>query len=72
MQAIHPCDLGIYEPSPTAWSGKEAQMNNRISLILGIIIVVLILLDVTFNSSNAITFLLRKLVDLIEYLAFWR
>ena len=72
MQAIHRCDLDFYGPSPAAGSGKGTKMNNRISFILGLIIVVLILLDVMFNSSTAMTFLLRKLVSLIEYLAFWR
>ncbi len=47
-------------------------MTDRIAVYLGLLIVVLILLDVTLNHSAAITFLLRKLVDLIEYLAFWR
>ena len=47
-------------------------MSNLTALILAVIIVALILLDVTLNTSTALTFLLRKLVDLIDYVAFWR
>ena len=47
-------------------------MSNRTAFILAVIIIVLIALDVTLNASEAITFLLRKLVDLIDYVAFWR
>ncbi|MBC7676852.1 MAG: hypothetical protein H7173_12505 [Rhodoferax sp.] len=47
-------------------------MSNRTHFILAVIIVALILVDVSFNAANATTFLLRKLVDLIDYVAFWR
>ncbi len=47
-------------------------MNNITALILAVTIVVAILLDVTMNSADAITFLLRKLVDMVDYVAFWR
>ena len=47
-------------------------MSNRTAFILAVIIVLLILLDVAVNGSSAVTFLLRKLVDAIEYVAFWR
>ena len=47
-------------------------MSNRTHVILALIIVVAILLDVIFDSSAAIMFLLRKLVDMIDYVAFWR
>ena len=51
---------------------KDDLMSNRVAFILAVIIVVLILLDVTLNASVILTFLLRKLVDLIDYVAFWR
>jgi uncharacterized membrane protein YobD (UPF0266 family) len=51
---------------------KESWMTDRIALILAIIIVLLILVDVVLNDAAALTFLLRKLVDMIEYVAFWR
>ncbi len=47
-------------------------MSNRTAFGLAVIIVLLILLDVVANEAAATTFLLRKLVDAIEYLAFWR
>jgi uncharacterized membrane protein YobD (UPF0266 family) len=47
-------------------------MSNRSAFGLAVIIVLLILLDVVANGSAATTFLLRKLVDAIEYVAFWR
>lgn len=47
-------------------------MTDRIALYLAALIVVLVLLDVTLNASDAMMFLLRKMVDLVEYLAFWR
>jgi uncharacterized membrane protein YobD (UPF0266 family) len=53
-------------------SGKENWMTDRIALSLAVIIVLLILADVTLNGAAALTFLLRKLVDMIEYVAFWR
>lgn len=53
-------------------SGKENQVTNQIALYLAVLIVALVLLDVTFNASAAMLFLLRKMVDLVEYLEFWR
>ena len=47
-------------------------MTDRLALYLAGVIVVLILLDVALNETAALTFLLRKLVDMIEYVAFWR
>jgi len=47
-------------------------MTNRIALYLAVLIVCLIVLDVALNSAAVMTFLLRKLVDMIEYMAFWR
>ena len=47
-------------------------MTNQIALYLAVLIVALVLLDVTFNASAAMLFLLRKMVDLVEYLEFWR
>ena len=47
-------------------------MSNRTAFILGVIIVALIGLDIALHESLELTFLLRKLVDAIDYLAFWR
>lgn len=48
------------------------RMSNRTAFILGVIIVALIGLDIALHESLELTFLLRKLVDAIDYLAFWR
>ncbi|HEX9858489.1 MAG TPA: hypothetical protein VGA75_09045 [Paracoccaceae bacterium] len=47
-------------------------MTDRISLILGAVILGAIALDIFANGGNAMLFLLRKLADLLEYLSFWR
>ncbi len=47
-------------------------MTDRIALFLAMLILGLIALDVALNSAAVLTFLLRKLVDMIEYVAFWR
>ncbi len=47
-------------------------MTDRIALVLASVIIAAILADVFLNSSHALLFLLRKMVDLIEYLSIWR
>lgn len=47
-------------------------MTNTIALYLGIVILGAIGLDLFFNDGQAVVFLTRKFVNLIEYLAFWR
>jgi hypothetical protein len=56
----------------SALLGKDDGMTDRIALYLAVLILGLILLDVTLNDAAVMTFLLRKLVDMIEYVAFWR
>jgi hypothetical protein len=47
-------------------------MPNRMAVILGISILCLILADQLANDGRAGVFAMRKFVDLLEYLAFWR
>ncbi len=47
-------------------------MTNRIALFLGICLAVAIAADVLLNGGTALMFLLRKFVDLVEWVAFWR
>ncbi len=47
-------------------------MTDRIALVLASLIVAAILADVFLNGSTGMLFLLRKLVDMIEYLSIWR
>jgi hypothetical protein len=47
-------------------------MTDRLALVLGLLIAALIFADFMMNGGNALFFLARKGVDLIDYLAFWR
>lgn len=47
-------------------------MSNRIAIIIAGVIVLALVTDRIFNTGDATMFLIRKIVDLIEYLAFWR
>ena len=47
-------------------------MTNQIAIGIGIVLLGLFGLDVFLTGSANTLFLLRKLADLIEYLAFWR
>lgn len=47
-------------------------MNTQISIGLALVIVSLLCLDMFFFNWDGIIFLMRKMADLIEWLAFWR
>jgi hypothetical protein len=47
-------------------------MPNRLALILGALIAAAILADQVLNGGAAGLFLMRKFVDMVEYLSFWR
>lgn len=47
-------------------------MTNRSAFILGLIIVVAIVVDVTLYGSDNLVFLGKKLAELLEWIAFWR
>jgi hypothetical protein len=47
-------------------------MSNRLALTLGALIVAALLADLGLNGGAASLFLMRKLVDLVDYLSFWR
>ena len=47
-------------------------MTNQIAVVLACLIVAAILADVVLNAGIGSIFLLKKLVNLIEYIAFWR
>lgn len=47
-------------------------MTNQIAIVLGLILAGLLVLDYTLFDWGNTLFLLRKLADMIEYLAFWR
>ena len=47
-------------------------MPNRLALTLGGLVVAAIIADQMLNQGEAGLFLMRKFVDLVEYLSFWR
>ena len=47
-------------------------MNTQIAIGIGLVIVGLLFLDKFFYDWDNLIFLLRKLSDMIEYIAFWR
>jgi len=47
-------------------------MTDTIALFLGIVVLSALGLDLLANDGQALVFLTRKLIGLIEYLAFWR
>ena len=47
-------------------------MDNRLAIILGVLIAAGILYDLVASGGANIVFLLKKFTDLIEYVAFWR
>lgn len=47
-------------------------MTNKIAIFLGALIAVFLAVDYSQYQWDMTTFLIRKLLDLIEYLAIWR
>jgi hypothetical protein len=47
-------------------------MPNRLALTLVLLVVLAVLADQVLNDGHAGLFLVRKFVDLVEYLSFWR
>lgn len=47
-------------------------MSDRFALILALGLLGLAALDVLLNGGAVVFFLLLKITDLVEYLAFWR
>jgi hypothetical protein len=47
-------------------------LTNVIAFWLGAILATAIVADTTLNDASAIFFLVRKFLDLIEWVAFWR
>ena len=47
-------------------------MTNQIAISLGVLILVGMGVDMFMNEGEGLLFLMRKLAELIEWLAFWR
>ena len=47
-------------------------MTNPLAIVLGLVILGGLAADVMLNNSGNVIFLSKKLLELIEWLAFWR
>jgi hypothetical protein len=47
-------------------------LTNRIALWIGLVLLAAIIADLTLNGGAALIFLMRKFLDMIEWVAFWR
>lgn len=47
-------------------------MTNRIALILAVLLIGAVAVDVSLFGTEHLIFLSKKMLDLIEWLAFWR
>ncbi len=47
-------------------------MTDRIALVLAIMVTCAVIADIALNDTNAILFLAKKGMKLIEWMAFWR
>ena len=47
-------------------------MTNRLAVWIGLILLASIIADFALNGGSATVFLVRKFLDLIEWVAFWR
>ena len=47
-------------------------MTDRLAIVLGVLIALLITADLLANGGGVLVFLARKMLDLMEYLIFWR
>lgn len=50
----------------------EAPLSDRAALIFALLVLGAAGADLVFNGGAAVFFLLLKLADFVEYLAFWR
>jgi hypothetical protein len=47
-------------------------LTNRIAFFLGLFVALAISGDILLNDGTALVFTMRKFVDLVEWVAFWR
>ena len=47
-------------------------MTNRIALVMGLLILIVVILDLAFHGLDNFIFLGKRLYELIEWIAFWR
>ena len=47
-------------------------MTNRIAIVLGLILIAALVVDMLLYGNEHLIFLGKKLLELIEWIAFWR
>ena len=47
-------------------------MTNPIAVILGLLLIIALVVDVAFYGTEHLVFLGKKMLELIEWMAFWR
>ena len=47
-------------------------MTNRLAIVLGLLLIVMIVGDIAVYGDDHMIFLSKKLFDLVEWVAFWR
>ncbi|MBD3662979.1 hypothetical protein [Sulfitobacter aestuariivivens] len=47
-------------------------MTNRIALALGFLVIAALVVDVSLYGTQHLIFLSKKMLELIEWIAFWR
>ena len=53
-------------------SGAPQSLTNRIAIVLALLIAAGVAVDLVLRDGAGSLFLLRKLADLVEWVAFWR
>lgn len=64
--------MGSGQPAPDDAQTEWGRMTDRIAFILAALIALAVVLDLALLDTGATLFLMRKLAELVEYLAFWR
>lgn len=47
-------------------------MTNRLAILLGIFLIIVVVVDVVLYGTDHLLFLSKKFLELIEWIAFWR
>ncbi len=72
MQNLAPLRVVGHTCSDHKPQGRFHVMTNPIAVVLAVIILAGLAADLLFNSGGATLVLVRKFVEFIEWLAFWR
>ena len=59
-------------PAISGRSRAESPLTNRTALVLGIVLLLVLATDLALYGAEHLVFLGKRLMDLIEWMAFWR